>query len=366
LILRDSETMIRDMSPSPRQRLPQSAPPAATPRTPRAHLTPLQGIPDLLEQFGVPSEPVLRSVGLTRADLEDPGRTAPFVVLDRLVGVCVRRTNCAHFGLLMSQGVNLQALGIAGRLALNAPSVGAALQDLAAHFVLHDSAGVPNVAIHDGTVTFAYGIHAPGLRNSEQIYDFSVSVMANAMRQLCGPKWRPDLVLLPRRRPPDLRPYREILAAPLRFDSAQAALLFPAVWLSRPVANADPLLRTLLADRATADLAAQDPLLQGDVRRTIRLLLTTGACSRSEVARRLGIHERTLGRRLQESGTTFQALLDEARLVLAQQLLHDTRLPIARVSVALGYSDPTVFTRAFQRWTGQTPRGFRAAIATPA
>jgi AraC-like DNA-binding protein len=358
--------MIRDMPPSPRQRHARAARTAATARPPRAHLTPLRGVPGLLEQFGVPSEPILRSVGLTRADLEDSGRTAPFVVLDRLVGICVRRTGCTHFGLLLSQSVNLQSLGIAGRLALHAPSVGAALQDLAAHFVLHDSAGAPNVAIHDGTVAFAYGIHAPGLRNSEQIYDFSVGVMANSMRQLCGPKWRPDLVLLPRKRPPDLRPYRELLAAPLRFDSVQAALLFPAVWLSRPVANADPLLRNVLADRATADLAAQDPLLHGDVRNTIRLLLVAGDCSRAEVARRLGMHERTLGRRLQETGTTFQALLDETRQMLGEQLLHDTRLPVARVAAALGYRDPTVFTRAFRRWTGQTPRGFRAALATPA
>jgi AraC-like DNA-binding protein len=358
--------MIRDMTPNaPGTPTPAIRHARAAP-VPRSHLTTLRGLPEVLEQFDVPSEPILRAAGLTRADLEDPARIASFTELDQLLGTCVRRTRCSHFGLLMSRHVNLQTFGIAGRLALNAPSVGAALQDLAAYFVLHDSGGVPNVAIHDGSATFAYGIHAPGVRNSEQVYDLSVGAMVNIMRQLCGPRWQPDVLLLPRKRPPDLRPYREILAAPLRFDSVQAAVLFPAVWLSRPVANADPLLRTVLADRATADLAAQEPLLHGEVRRTIRLLLTAGVCSRVEVARRLGMHERTLGRRLQESGTTFQALFDEARLVLAQQLLRDTHLPIARVSAALGYSDPTVFTRAFRRWIGQTPRGFRAAIATPA
>jgi AraC-like DNA-binding protein len=365
LIFLDMVAMIRDMIPNA-----SGTPTPVFQRTrgtpvPRSHLTALRGLPEILEQFDVPSEPILRAAGLTRADLEDPERTASFVDLDRLIGTCVRRTKCTHLGLLMSRHVNLQTFGIAGRLALNAPSVGAALQDLAAYFVLHDSGGVPNVAIHDGSATFAYGIHAPGVRNSEQVYDLSVGAMVNIMRQLCGPRWQPDVLLLPRKRPPDLRPYREILAAPLRFDSVQAALVFPAAWLSRPVANSDPLLHDALADRAKAALAGQDPLLHGDVRRTIRLLLTAGDCSRTEVARRLGMHERTFGRRLQETGTTFQMLLDEARLALAQQLLHDTRLPIARVSAALGYSDPTVFTRAFRRWTGQTPRGFRAPIATP-
>ena len=62
-------------------------------------------------------------------------------------------------------------------------------------------------------------------------------------------------------------------------------------------------------------------MLHGDVRRTIRLLLPARRCSRADVAKRLGIHPRTLGRRLQESGTTFQALLDDTRAQMAKQLL---------------------------------------------
>jgi AraC-like DNA-binding protein len=38
-------------------------------------------------------------------------------------------------------------------------------------------------------------------------------------------------------------------------------------------------------------------------------------------------------------------------------------VPVARVAAALGYGDPTVFTRAFARWTGRTPSRFRAELA---
>jgi AraC-like DNA-binding protein len=75
------------------------------------------------------------------------------------------------------------------------------------------------------------------------------------------------------------------------------------------------------------------------------------------------LHERTLGRRLQASGTTFQRLLDDTRRDFAQQLLRDTRVTVTQVAAALGYDDPTVFTRAFTRWTGRTPSRFRAAAA---
>jgi AraC-like DNA-binding protein len=358
--------MIRDMARN-HGRERSAAGRAAVPVVgPRVHLNAFRGLPDVLAGFDVPSEPILRTAGLTRQDLEDPERSAPFPDIDRLIGLCVRRTKCAHFGLLVGQHVNLLSLGIAGRLARNAPSVGAALQDLAAHFVLHDSGGVPSVAIHDDTATLAYGIHAAGVRNADQVYDQSAVSMLNVMRQLCGAGWKADAVLLPRRRPTNIRPYREILAAPLHFDAVQCAVIFPAFWLARPVADADPLLHIVLQDRASADLTGQGSMLLGDVRRTIRLLLPPCRCSRADVANRLGIHPRTLGRRLQESGTTFQALLDETRAQMAKQLLLDTRLPIARIAAAVGYRDPTIFTRAFARWTGRTPRDFRAGLAARA
>ncbi len=332
------------------------APPA------RAHLTVLRGLPLILESFGVACEPILKAAKLSRAELEDPMRSAPFSDLDRLVGLCTRETGCAHFGLLLGQHVNIQTFGVAGRVARNAPSVGAALNDLAAYFVLHDNGGSISVSIHEGSVTFSYGVHVTGLRHGDQVYDMAVAAMVNVLRQLCGSTWRPDAVLLPRRRPANIRPYRDYFLAPLRFDSILAAIVFPEHCLTRPIVDADPLLRTLLAENASIAIARRDPVMHGDVRKTIRLLLLTRQCSRAEVARRLGLHERALGRRLQASGTTFQRLLDGTREEIARQLLCDTDIPAARVATALGYKDATVFTRAFTRWTGHTPSEFRARL----
>ena len=329
----------------------------------RVHLTVLRGLPPIMDSLGVACEPILKLAKLNRADLDDPTRSAPFADLDRLVGLCVRETKCDHFGLLMGQYVNTQTFGVAGRLARNAPSVGAALNDLAAYFVLHDNGGSINVSIHEGSVTFSYGIHVTGLRNADQDYDMAVAAMVNVMRQLCGSTWRPDAVLLPRRRPKNIRPYRDHFMAPLRFDSLLAAIVFPERCLTMPIVDADPLLRSLLAENASIAMARQDPVTHGDVRKAIRLLLLTRQCSRAEVARRLGLHERALGRRLQASGTTFQRLLDETREEIARQLLCDTDIPAARVATALGYGDATVFTRAFTRWTGHTPSEFRARLS---
>ena len=129
--------MIRDM----KSRKTQPTRPRIS-RTPveattgRAHVAALKGIPQALARFGIPSESILATVNLRASDLDDPERSAPFADLDRLLGLCLRRTRCGHFGLLVGQYITLQSFGVAGRIARNAPSVGAALQDLAAFFVL--------------------------------------------------------------------------------------------------------------------------------------------------------------------------------------------------------------------------------------
>jgi AraC-like DNA-binding protein len=355
--------MIRDMSDAASRDCRTHARSGGAHAVPRTHAAVLGGLPDVLSRFGIGWEPVLEAEGLTLADIQDPERRVPFTSVDRISGECFRLTRCPHFGLLLGQHVNLQSFGIAGRLARNAPTVGEALQELGAYFALHDTGGLISSDLYDGKVRLSYGLYVTGLRHLDQIYDFCVVTMGNVMRQLCGAGWKADAVLLPRRRPADVRPYREILAAPLRFDSVRAGAEFPQDWLSRPVVDADPYLHALLADRAVAALQVQDPQLCDDVRRAIRMLLMADQCSREEVARRLGMHPRTLGRHLQQCGTTFQDLLDETRLEVARQLLRGTRSSVARIAASLGYHDPTVFTRAFRRWTGTTPRDFRAGQA---
>jgi AraC-like DNA-binding protein len=101
----------------------------------------------------------------------------------------------------------------------------------------------------------------------------------------------------------------------------------------------DPLL-----DRVRAQLAP-GPDGYADLERVAAGLLMSG---------------RTLKRKLHERGTTFRALLDDARFRHARHLLENPDLDIQQVAAALGYRDPACFTRAFRRWSGQTPSQARA------
>jgi len=85
-----------------------------------------------------------------------------------------------------------------------------------------------------------------------------------------------------------------------------------------------------------------------------------GYADLERVAGSLLMSARTLKRKLQQRGTTFRALLDDARFRQAQRLLENPDLGIHQVAIALGYRDPACFTRAFRRWSGRTPSQLRA------
>src|SRR6185295_11075574 len=97
------------------------------------------------------------------------------------------------------------------------------------------------------------------------------------------------------------------------------------------------------------------PDLLQQVFRASRDLLLNGRSSGNDVAVALSMHRRTLNRRLQQCGTTFQGVLDEVRCEAARQLLCYSDVSLDDIAASLSYAGVSPFMRSFRRWTGLTP-----------
>ena len=80
----------------------------------------------------------------------------------------------------------------------------------------------------------------------------------------------------------------------------------------------------------------------------------------NDIARQLGLQERTLHRRLRSEGTHFRQELKALRFELAKQLLMSTKQPLQEIAAVLGYLDTSAFIRAFKAWSGVIPAQWRA------
>lgn len=144
-------------------------------------------------------------------------------------------------------------------------------------------------------------------------------------------------------------------AVRVTFDTADARRPFltvnPGLW-----AFFEPALRQRLAD-LDAGASTTERL-----RSALLEALPAGELSMGALCRKLGLSARTLQRRLQEEGTTFQRTLDTVRGELALYYLKHSAMSGAEISFLLGYEDPNSFVRAFHGWMGITPERVRQQL----
>ena len=311
-----------------------------------------------LREFGLDPDPIIKGAGLDPHLFEDGANAIPHRALGRLWALSVAHTQCPHFGLLVGRRATILSLGLVGRLMLHSQTFGDALHSLVANLSVQDRVVVPSLEVEGDTAIFSYAVYQPGTQSADQITDGAIACATNAIRELLGEHWAPAEVLLPRARPANAEPYREYFRAPVRFDQEIAALVFPSRCLEFRIVGADPFLRAMLEERVAS--------LKGEQFRQT----TSAACcgcsmandtwSADGLAGLLDMHRRTLNRRLSAEGTQFRTVANEVRFEIARQLLEDTEVPLGQIAAALGYSEASAFTRAFRRWSGETPSAWRA------
>lgn len=155
--------------------------------------------------------------------------------------------------------------------------------------------------------------------------------------------------------------YRRHFYDALTFDTGVNQLRFRKDNLALPMALANPVARRLAEQQCEEELrnlGGRESILV----RVRRLLENAGDTlpGMEEVAQRLFTTPRTLRRQLQQHDTSFQNLLAEVRLTRAQRMLRQGKRSVDEIALALGYTDPSNFGRAFRKWTGQSPSAYRA------
>lgn len=216
--------------------------------------------------------------------------------------------------------------------------------------------------LHDEVGGGVFVLSRPGHRRGAHLAnECALAAVVSVMRQVTDAKVAPLAVSLTHPRPADGAPHRSYFGCPIRFGDRINALHLSAQTLETPTRLADEglsafilaTLNELKEEKAERSLPAQ-------VYGAVTDSLPDGRPRKSQVARRLGMSERTLHRRLAEHGESFQTIANKAQREAAESLLANSGNSLAEVAFLTGFSDQSAFTRAFKAWTGQTPLAYRA------
>jgi len=151
----------------------------------------------------------------------------------------------------------------------------------------------------------------------------------------------------------------EVLGAPVRHGADLARLVLPREALEQPLRTGDELVATYLEAELHRCMDRLRLAITWQIDELIRQNLSSGIGMR-EAAKRLGLSERTLRRRLDEEGTSFRERLDHVRRARALEML--AHQDVQTVAPQLGFVDARSFQRAFRRWTRMTPHEYKRSL----
>jgi AraC-like DNA-binding protein len=198
--------------------------------------------------------------------------------------------------------------------------------------------------------------------------DFPELTESTFARMVCGPRHFgvPQLVKevhVTHAEPTYRAEYDRIFQAPVVFRSEWNAMLVDEAAVTHRIAlqpryvfgilseHADTLLKSLESSKST----------RGRVESLLMPILHTGNASMDSVAAKMGLSRPTLFRRLKAEGTTFETVLDELRRTMALDYLNTKKVSVNETASLVGFSEPAAFSRAFKRWTGNSPGSVRSS-----
>jgi AraC-like DNA-binding protein len=309
-------------------------------------------IADVIEAAGGSLARVFRRSELPLGLVDQPDRLILLSDQFRLVENVAREIGDDAFAARLSMAGGIAGLGPYGQLLLSFDSLGAAITKGYAKFAsLLQAATEMNLVAREGLAHWSYQITAPVAVGRQRNEILAIGYMLNILRHFAGPRWTPKAILVPGVLQGRLQIEGVFASHVMRGESA--TVVFPADLLDLPNPSRRPW-------RETDDEIPGDHEFIAVAEHMIRLSLLEKSPGIDQIAARLRLSRRTFQRRLAAHGVTFERLAEGVVFAQARTKLDARQQAITDIALELGYSDPAHFSRAFRRWTGETPRHWRA------
>ncbi|CAN5675323.1 ornithine utilization transcriptional regulator OruR [soil metagenome] len=288
----------------------------------------------------------------------------------QMADLWLNATHLSHdplFGLHFGETLQVAALGVVGELIRHSRTIGEALTHAAAFAHLITDIFVMDVTRADKLFSIRFSPDASRQKDSpfvfRQMMDFFMAFTLHEVDGLVLEKIQPIRLSMP-----PLSAYLPEYERVLRCHSIQEAdyyeLVFDESFWDEPILMANYELQSVLLQKVSAmDTALGNRKKMSERIRSLLLVNSyLGIPTLEAIAANLNTSSRSLQRKLQEEGVTYQQLSDSTRKSLALNYLGSGQYPVKEVSYILGYNELSAFNRAFRRWTGTTPVSYQKGI----
>jgi AraC-like DNA-binding protein len=321
----------------------------------------LRGYRELVRDLGGNPNRLLRMAGV---DPAAPNRLAAFISFESLIDLLEHSASdlgCPDFGLRLAER---QDIGILGTLAVAmrySSTVGDAMRCASKYLHVYNAAIAFTVSTEErrGQARLVFRdlvAHAP---RWSQTAEHGIGLTWRIMNLLSEGRCHLQQVWLPHGALTSEAAYGSRFDSPLLFQADRLGLAYRSSDLERPISEENQQLHDLATSHLESQLRRGRTAFSIQVRQATEALLGTGTCGHRQVAHALYVHPRTMQRRLNDEGTSFEEIKDEVRRDLAERYLCQPDIPLTQVSALLDYSEQSALGRSCRRWFDVSPRQFR-------
>ncbi len=298
---------------------------------------------------------VLAEIGMDPALLEGGYSRYSQADVSKLWRRAVDLTGDPDFGFKVAAEVRPATFHVVGYSMSCSSTLAKALHRFAYYCRLISDSATATLTEAQNHVILEFHFDTGGTPPIYQTVDTVVASVLSFMRWIANERVVPEEVSFSHQPSGTNEAYWKFYGCPVRFREAQCCIKFRKEDLERRILSSDEELASLLDGVANRYLEQR---MAGRFATRVRDLmiaqLPDEVPSKAETARRLGMTERTLLRRLKIEGTTFADVLRQLREELAFQYLQ-RGMCLSEVAYQLGFSDNGTFSRAFKQWTGRRP-----------
>lgn len=313
---------------------------------------------------GVDTHALFIDAGLDIDRLADPESRFSIDDVSLLWDLAVARSGKATLGLSRELAITYGNLGLVRYAMMACPTLQVALERLVRYMNVISDAATSSLTATGDSHWIELG-HRGGERPvPRQRVEFGLLTVLTSCSWFTGREVSAVEVEFVYPPPPDASVHRHAFGCPVRFGTGANRALLRNADLALPLSARNRLMAALheqLLDREIERLEGTSTSLR--VRGLLQSQPLRPEPRREQIARALGVSDRTLQRRLRAEGVSFQRLLDETRRELAQQYLRQPQHSLKRVAERLGFEDPSNFFRACKRWFGVSPACYRDRFA---
>jgi AraC-like DNA-binding protein len=325
----------------------------------------LRSFNEVVLALGGDPDALLQRAHIDRAVLNNRNAVISYRAMVRLLERAANELACPDFGLRLAGAQGgarvLCPLEVAMR---NSPTLADALRYCADHMQVYSPAAQISLEPERGTMrTFArFEILLAHLPSQRQADEHAMLLTQRAASSISGGRACACEIWFTHERLMPISVYRKYFNATVRFGQLATGLFFYNHDLGRPTTDPDPQLYELATSFIDTRFPSVTMTIATRVRWIIAKLLVVGQCTNNRVASILGLHPRTLQRRLREEGTCVEAIKDSVRSEIAARYLRQPDVPLVRVAEMLGYAEASVLSRSCHRWFSASPRQLRRRL----